>query len=79
MQPAAPGALNVPAGQIRHASEVVDAVFGLYLPPLQRVQMADCAELYEPGAHGIIAEAPLGQYVPAVQAIFCGMGLAVPV
>ena len=79
MQPAAPLALYVPAGQTRHDAELVELVFGLYVPALQRVQMPAVASLYEPGAHAVIPLEPLGQYVPAVHGITGGAGDVVPV
>ena len=58
VQPEAPAALNVPAGQDKHDSIEEAPVVRLYVPPLHRVQVAAFAPLYEPGEHGIIIEAP---------------------
>ena len=53
MQPRAPAALNVPGGQDTHDAELVEAVLGLYEPALHRMQVAEIAPLYEPGAQGV--------------------------
>lgn len=58
MQPAAPFALYVPAGQVRHDAELVELVFGLYVPALQREQMPAVASLYEPAAHAVMPLEP---------------------